>query len=362
MKAALLALAFFGISFGSLACQASPADDLASTFALQENSQAFVQNKSLQEQYMHASFNDKLAQLPTWHESYASELSQSAYSLIQAGHLKEAEEQLVQAIYFDPQQIAARCNLGYVLNKTGRARQALPHLIFAYKQAPFEGAVIQCLSAAFQLTGNLKKAAELNRFYLRCYPQAKDRDFIALLSTKLASEEQRRQISKSSSELQEKNPGWTKSKLSVCINDGKGLEGFEPSYKKAVQKSFLAWSAAGIFSFDFVDDEKQADIFCQFVDKTKDLSSPVESGETVLSKQGNSIKHASIKLLTKSNAHGPVSAEQMYSLSLHEVGHALGLVQHSPCAGDVMYFTLASASKPSAADIMHLKQNYKNAI
>src|SRR5690606_11901061 len=104
--------------------------------------------------------------------------------------------------------------------------------------------------------------------------------------------------------------------------------------------SFKQWAKASNHkvNFEFVKKPTDSDIECMWTDDISKVSSPAEGGETNLQHDGQSISHATITVLTTgASADSPLSPTQVRAICLHEIGHALGLVGHSPKPTDVMY-------------------------
>ena len=77
--------------------------------------------------------------------------------------------------------------------------------------------------------------------------------------------------------------------------------------------------------------------------------------------QNNTIVKAEIILLDKDKKGAPLSKDNMYRLALHEIGHSLGIVGHSPNFSDVMSLRdIRDESKITARDVNTLKLIYSN--
>lgn len=326
---------------------------------------------------------------------YAHSLNDTAYQLLLQGSFQEAEGRVRQALSFDPNFVSAHCNLGYILNKTGRAREALPHLLFAYKLDPNEPAVLQSLGASYQLQGNFETAISVYNEYLARFPSATDAAFISDLITHLKMESAKSAIAKTTTAVgngkiahvaasaqqanaaglatspesngqaagqnnldSTQNYSWKKRHVKVYVQPATDVTGYRPSFDVILRDSFRNWSQAGVISFEFVPRKEDADIECIWTDDVKKLASESEGGETVLREAGGTVSHARLTLLTTRRGEPTMTDRDVQALCLHEIGHALGLMKHSGNPDDVMFCTLAT-SHPSTRDLQNLQTLYK---
>lgn len=287
--------------------------------------------------------------------SYASQLNDVAYQLIKQGNYTEAEGRLRQAIAFEPDFVNAHCNLGFILNKTGRASEGLPHLQYAYRLAPNEPAILECLAAAYQLRGNFKSAIDAYNQYLYQFPSAPDAPLIHDMVTHLRMESAQNSIAGAPNDF-----NWKKNHVKVFIAPADGVSGFQPQFNEILKSSFVSWSEAGVISFELVPTAEESDIECVWTDDVKKLSSVGEGGETSFKKSNGAISHAKITLLTKRAGSQPALSERdVRALCLHEIGHSLGLVKHNTSPDSVMFCTLASSKDPSLSDLQNLRALYR---
>jgi tetratricopeptide (TPR) repeat protein len=284
-------------------------------------------------------------------------LSNEACSLLNQAQYELAESKLLQALALEPNLASAHCNLGLLLNKTGRPQEAIPHLEYARRQAPDAEAPLVTLAASYQLCGDLSKAISLYSQYIQEFPNASDRAVIADIVAHLQKEMAR----KDDSNLAANNLHWTKKQLKVFVHTADGVTGFRPEFNQMLQESFLSWTTTGTLSLEFVNDATQADIEVIWTDDVTKLGSVGEGGEAVLKHRGPLITHATLTLLTcrPASRQAKLSNGEIKTLCLHEIGHALGLMQHSHHPDDVMYCTLTSAANPSQHDLSQLALLYQ---
>lgn len=135
------------------------------------------------------------------------------------------------------------------------------------------------------------------------------------------------------------------------------------------KKAFAIWDKAldNTVNFVFTRNEDDADIVCDCkykldnnqLGKTKTKSKKdKETGKKYLYK-------ANIKVATHDPVEGKeISDNDILSTTLHEIGHALGIISHSPQKGDIMYFDSSSYKQDKAEvsnrDVNTVKKIYGN--
>lgn len=285
-------------------------------------------------------------------------LSNDACNLLNTAQYEAAESKLKEALAIEPGLPSAHCNLGLLLNKTGRAQEAISHLEYAHLHAPEAPAPLVTLAASYQLCGDLPKAISLYKEYVERFPAAQDRAVIADIVNHLQKESLR---SQATGEGSSSNLHWSKKTLKVYVSTGDGITGYRTGFDELLREAFLEWSSGGSLSFEFVNDVQLADIECRWTDDVSRLTSVGEGGEAVLRHRGAVVTHATITLLTNRPAnHAKLSDREIKTLCLHEIGHSLGLMNHSPKPDDVMYCTLTSAATPSQHDFTSLQDLYRS--
>ncbi|MBQ8886325.1 MAG: matrixin family metalloprotease [Candidatus Gastranaerophilales bacterium] len=111
----------------------------------------------------------------------------------------------------------------------------------------------------------------------------------------------------------------------------------------AVKKAFQAWQTAtnGTVKFKEQTENKRANICVNFTENVvgKGIYKPELAGKTTPTIQGNTLKRMDVNIRRFSEKGRTYTKEQIYSLALHEIGHALGLSGHSADSRDVMHHT-----------------------
>lgn len=138
---------------------------------------------------------------------------------------------------------------------------------------------------------------------------------------------------------------------------------------QTIKKAFTIWDEAlgSSFHFIFVQDKYLADITCFSV---KNLSGMRLGSTKTFYKQD---KKTGKKYLTKAKMqialHEPetnkvIDDTNILSTTLHEIGHALGIISHSKQKGDIMYFDSSSYKQEKAEvsnrDVNTVKKIYGN--
>ncbi len=112
----------------------------------------------------------------------------------------------------------------------------------------------------------------------------------------------------------------------------------------------------GVPSFVFVDDPEQAHIEIRWAPLESAANGMVGHAEPRISLVDRHIQHFAVTVLIGS-PRAPVGVAQLEHVLRHELGHAMGLLGHSPSPDDLMYPALDRGSPtPSDRDIATLRQ------
>ncbi|MBZ0188488.1 MAG: tetratricopeptide repeat protein, partial [Candidatus Obscuribacterales bacterium] len=150
--------------------------------------------------------------------------------------------------------------------------------------------------------------------------------------------------------------------ISVYIESGKEVGGFRPEFVDVLRQALREWTeeTGRRISFTFVKDIDKASMRVIW---TCDLHAPelkAEAGKAEVQSDIDGIKEALVRLLTVSPFHeAPLGTGMLHSVCLHEIGHALGLLGHSPYQDDIMYPQLLAQGKISARDRNTLLELYQ---
>ena len=126
--------------------------------------------------------------------------------------------------------------------------------------------------------------------------------------------------------------------LKVFIAADAKVPNFKPQFKDFFIGACKSWSDAsqGKVRFKFVQSEP-FDIYVSWTNDVTQLLQQGELGEASWDTDPNGMYQARIKLLTVSqDGKRPITDQEAKLMCLHELGHSLGLVKHSPYLGDIM--------------------------
>lgn len=140
-------------------------------------------------------------------------------------------------------------------------------------------------------------------------------------------------------------PHWKKPKIKVYI----------PADERQAQmkRAFNKWQNASYGKLIFVyATEGPADINVSFTDTVDGLDNPI--GSYTLTIQGDTIKNADIKIATKSKNIKKYSNNYIYTVMLHEIGHALGLPENLRKESSIMNKEVNEKQDILKIDIMKL--------
>jgi len=150
----------------------------------------------------------------------------------------------------------------------------------------------------------------------------------------------------------DKHP-WKKeqSPLKICIDD-RSDTGFDAPLRERFKTAFEQWLPPGSkmwLKYCLVDNADDANILISRVNSFDDLPSGA-GGQTTYeyneeARPASGVKKVIIRMFCPAREAAnltPRTIDRLYSLCLHEIGHALGLDGHSPNGVDIMYWKSAS--------------------
>lgn len=314
-----------------------------------------------------AGMNSKLTNADKKYEAYR--LSITANRFLASGNLTAAIQSLQEAIKVNPDDAQLHAALMYCLTETGKPDQAIEEGRTAVKLNPDEPIYWRNLASACQEAGKINDAAEALTEFLQRFPHDDNR---SLMKARLAALKHmaHEQAGRSSVPGLPENFGqletskkWRRNKmpLHVYIADGTKVDGYRDDFRTIMQQSFESWAncSNGRISFLFADSPRHCDIKCVWTASPSHLSNKAEGGEARVTVDSNGgIENVQIIVLTKLANCPDLSDDQIKEVTLHEIGHALGL-SHSFKNTDVMFHTehpqpLTNLSEGDKATIVQL--------
>lgn len=255
-------------------------------------------------------------------------------------------------------------NLGISLAKSGKLQESTGQLYRALAVKPDEVETWLALAGLYQSNGDLHKAVSIANEYLKRYPNAKNGQKISEYMKYLRSEEKSLAGNNHTTYVKgnDKLARWLADRMPLRVYlHTEELTAQDRVMLPVIHDAFDKWTnvSRGKIRFKFVNSPETSDIECFLTGKSKNLHRTFAAGETRWRLTDNGSLRASVFLLTEINDE-PATPSRLYWLSLHEIGHALGL-QHSPDPKDIMFISMPIKDEwrsPSARDESSLKKLY----
>jgi tetratricopeptide (TPR) repeat protein len=288
----------------------------------------------------------------------------------------------------NPKAYLALTNYGYILGRVGKYNEAIEALKKAVEVEPNRPEALTNLGSMYQTAGKLNEAIDAYTKVLKMggVPGTGGTNLRDLVKILTEQRDQQNAVSKgvSPDEMQNdyfafaKQDGvakWLPSSMPVKVyipsdaEVGK-IQGFRPEFNTAIRDSFADWerASAGKIKFQYVTNPTDANIQVTWTDDVTKVKRPAEGGEArVLFDEANGIRRATIILLTKSPdaINGFIPVNIIKFACLHEIGHSLGIMGHSPDPNDIMFCSIRALDAPptvTARDAATLARVYDSDV
>lgn len=311
----------------------------------------------------------------------AATLANEGLLLLRENKNEQAVVRLKEALTQDPTLAEAHHNLGVALIKTGNSNDAIQELSQAAKLKPQLDATRLVLASIYQSTGQLPQALATWQQFLQDFPahpmKGRVTGMINGLQEELKNAELNRQqelaltttaengqtLSSSTAASRPDNKNnddylaemvnrygvkrWPASRIpiKVFISPALGLASSNARFEEILRQSFQDWSkaTAGKLAFEFVPQQDTAGkhnalIECTWTENPSEVKNQAESGDTNIFEDEEGIAKSQIRFLLKSGSAG-LTENQFRLTSLHEIGHALGLIGHTSNPDDIMFYS-----------------------
>ncbi|MBX9689097.1 MAG: tetratricopeptide repeat protein [Candidatus Obscuribacterales bacterium] len=292
------------------------------------------------------------------------EINNEGLNLLNAGHSAEAAAKFSKAIELKPNDPLFESNYGYALLRSGKLEEAMSHLKKSLELNPNFDLAWLNLGVAYQQKGEKQSAVNALERYLKLAANDAQSQRIRASLDLMKKELRNSPVDNARDDYLASITANTKSRwqempIKVFIDDGSKLEGYKSEYLDLLKSAFNEWQAAsgGAVSYKFVDKSEPADIKVDWTRDKSKIVSVAEGGDTSYELDSKGIKAAHIQLLLLDPLPQKLSPQLMSWITLHEIGHATGLLGHSPDPGDVMYMNARITD-----DFAHLSERDKATI
>lgn len=162
---------------------------------------------------------------------------------------------------------------------------------------------------------------------------------------------------------------WSVHKLPIKLyieTSPPGIRNFEAGFASLAQKALDVWMKAldNRLSYVLVPSAEEADIRLKWVNTidvnghSTEQGTNYTAGITVPEIKNDQLRHMDVKLATFDIHNQPQNDESLYSIAVHEFGHALGLLGHSPYPEDIMCSENHGVVTPSQRDLNTIRTLY----
>lgn len=291
----------------------------------------------------------------------------NSFQLMNAHEYQLAAEKLRETLKLDPTMYQAHSNYGFVLARLGQIDEGIAEVKKARALAPDAPEPMATSGALYQSCGRLQDAIDNYRLFTQRFPTHPLTPNVVSVIKQLEQENAKQQFI-----VKNLKPGegtkdyfpfatydsvtkWTADKFPLKVHVPSDAEvaavgNYKPQYGQALRQSFQDWQqrSNNAVSFTYVPTSAEANIDCVWTNNPANVSRPSEGGEAKVQYDTiRGIDKVQIILLTRTpdgDANVPVNL--IKAAALHEVGHAMGVLGHSPNPEDVMFCSVPAADLP----------------
>ncbi len=287
-------------------------------------------------------------------------------NLLRANRYQEASVKLKQAVETAPDYAEAHYNYGLAMAKLGKLAGAVEQFHIAIKLKPTLDQCWLSLGGIYQASGQVDDAIKSYREFLARFPRSPQASQVSNLIRGLQNESSSGNagaVGLGASPPASSSPDdyladvtkrgtlrWPADRTVLRIYDRPAIKvaGYLPRYDAILRQSFDDWSKAsrGAVRFQFQSVPANADIEIIWTSDPAKLANKAEAGETRLTSGKAGIVHGVIQILTVPLMPGmAVTPNRIRTISLHEIGHVLGLTGHTANPSDAMFYSATIADE-----------------
>jgi predicted Zn-dependent protease len=289
-------------------------------------------------------------------------------NLLRANRYQEASVKLKQAVDTAPDYAEAHYNYGLSLAKLGKLAPAVEQFHIAIKLKPTLDQCWISLGGLYQASGQVDDAVKSYREFLTRFPHSPQASQVSNLIRGLQNESAGGKTDGNALGLGASAPAsaspddyladvtkrgtlrWPADHriIRVYIRPPVKVAGYLPRYDAILRQSFADWAnvSGGALNFQFQSVPANADVEVVWTSDPARLANRAEAGETRLTMGRVGIVHGVIQILTVPLMQGMfVTPNRIRTISLHEIGHVLGLTGHTANPNDAMFYSATIADE-----------------
>ena len=271
----------------------------------------------------------------------------SALEAMAAQRMWQAEKELRQVLSIEPNNSTAMLNLAFVLLAVHKPAAAVVEARKLITLQPENAEGWINLGACEISNGNSAQALHAYKMAMKLQPEHVNANKIRSLIQGLEdSVNNSNLIGTSKSDYLQSTfwhpVRWSEKQmpLKVYIQSGSEIAGYKTQFLPILKRSFDEWSEAsgGKIKFIYVAVKPRCDIAVRWTSDPKELMAAAENGHATVYEKAGDAKSADITLFTRNHNSGTsLTDDYAHYTDLHEIGHAIGISDHSLNANDVMY-------------------------